>query len=289
MDIRGDNYSVAKAVDNVGALEALHQKNPSAVIIYRKYYDDGEQTRRINDMNNNMQAELDRWFMENADAIHRLPYALFESYNEVGAPGQYLEFERQRAIRLASMGGKPLVLNIGSGQTSTDMWKSAAAMVDAATKAGGAVGTHNYALGVMSASADASYWDEQGNWQGPLFPTNPNPDKCWTALRILKDKKDLAAQGQGNTWMISTETGLDDMGDESKFPRYYPLQNKVRGWRDCIGVWQRLGWLNGISAEAFYIKQLQWWATTTQCLGVIYTFGTGGDVKWNSFDTTGAM
>lgn len=283
--VLGD-YPIYKAVNDPGLLQYAHQLHPNATFIYRRWYDDNEQTRRLQEMQTDIPGAYNRWFAENAETIKAMPYAYHESYNEVGAPDQYLAFEKYRIERLASEGYKACVLNIGVGQTDAGMWLRAKAMVATAIQCGALIGEHSYAQTVMSANVGDSYWDANGQWHGDLFPdpAKIDPYSCHTGLRILQSKTTLAKQGQGAAVLVATELGWDSIASV-----YAPSSGRTAGFHDCVPVWYRLGWTSntGTSPVAFARQQLDWWTRATGCRGVVYTVGTGGSSLWDSFNVSG--
>lgn len=287
-DITGDNYPVAKAVDQPGILQALYARNPNAVYIHRHYYSFAEQDALLRLMQSDMPAALNKWFADNVGYLASLPFAHHEGLNEVDGPPHYLEFERQRTERLATMGVKACVLNISVARSDKAMWANAKAMVNAVNAHGGIVGEHSYGMGLLSNNAGGSYVDTNGNWQGALFPTitDADIDNCHTGLRILQSRKALTVQGQGQTRLVATELGL---GDTAGPGRVGLLNVITKGWRDCIPLWQRMHWLDSTTAEKFYIAQLQWWANATGCLGTVFTHGTGSDKSWDVDNTEGVL
>jgi hypothetical protein len=288
-------YKVYKSVDQDGLLEAAHNQNPDAMHIHRKFYEDAEQTRRLVEMQTiGIEAAYNRWYNENKAAIARFPYAYFESYNEVLSPDVFLMFETYRTKRLAEINRKACVLNIQPGHTDKGMWQRAKAMVDAVIQHNGIIGEHCYAQAVMSSNANDSYWiPGSGAWSGgDLYPKPLRPMDCHTGARIVQSKYHLANQGQSQAVIVATELGISDVSNnENKIP--YALGIKTFGWKSCFEVWRRMGWINSITPEQFYLRQLDWWAETTGCLGVVFTHGVAkradGTSMWDTFDTMGLL
>jgi hypothetical protein len=287
-ELTADHYPIAKAVDQPAALQKLHNHVSNAMYIYRRYLSFDEQDRRLRLMASDMQGALNQWFAEMEPYLVSMPWAYFESLNEVDAPPQFVEFERLRTLRLAQRGIKSCVLNLSVARSDKAMWARCKGLVDAVIASNGIIGEHSYGMGLISNNCGDSYVDLAGNWHGELFPTNVNPDSCWTGLRIMQSRKALAAQGQGAAVLVATELGLGNTAD-LKNGRPGLLHVITNGWRDCIPLWQHLGWLNGTTAEAFYREQLDWWAKTTGCMGTVFTFGTGSDSQWNKDDTRGVL
>ena len=283
-------YNVYKAVEEARWIIEAHRRYPDAMCIYRKWYSQGDQEARLQEAATaGFEAAYQRWYNDNAWVIANCPYAYFEGFNEIGSSDLYLAFEKYRTERLAAIGIKACVLNIATGNTDKAMWRRAESLVATTIRLGAIIGVHCYAEGVITANCNSSYWKADGSWSGgELFPSVLYPDTCFTAFRILQDKANLAAQGQSAAQLVATELFLDDVS----FPGngvYHPLGIKVRGWHDCVQVWERMGWLRGTDPVSFVRKQLDYWQRMTGCLGVVFTSGTSGDPNWRSFEVAGYL
>lgn len=286
-------YPVYKAVDSPGWLQYVHTSYPDAIFIYRRWYSQAEQSNRLRNMQTwGVEAAYNQWYTENAATIQAMPWAYFESYNEMDKwADSYLAFEAYRARKLWDVHKvRSCVLNIAAGQSDKDMWARARQMVTAAIDTGSLIGVHAYSEGVITAN-NGPYWRQDRSWSGGSpFPATLDPAQCHTGFRILQDKRDLAAQGQGQAVLVATEWGLDDMtGGNSANGVYKPFGIPTRGWKSCIPVWQKMGWLAGIDAWTFYRQQQDYWTKMTKNLATVYTCGIGLDHEWDSFDVAGYM
>lgn len=294
--MRPVQYPIYKAVNDPELLKTARFHFKDALFIYRTWYSDTEQSIRAVEMQSvGLETAYNHWYSENAGNIQAMPWAYFESYNEMYKYADaYLAFEAYRARRLwKDHQVKSCVLNIGAGQTDKEFWGRARDMVQATFETGSIIGVHAYSEGVMSANNGGQWWNQDGNWAGGSpFPATVDPMQCHTGLRILQDKVHLKAQGQGAAVLVATELGLDDMtGGNSANGVFKPFGIQTRGWRSCWDVWTRMGWIgsNGKSAWDFYREQLQWWVTMTKCMGVVFTTGTGYDDKWDNFNVNGLI
>lgn len=287
-------YPIYKAVDDPGLLMAAHRNNPNAVMIYRHWYPDAEQTARLNNMaSGHIDDEVSRWIAENIDFMRLMPYAYHEAYNEVDAPLHYMLFEKRRIERLHDLGFKACIINIACAHSDEAMWKMAVdcGLIQTAVRCGAIIGEHSYAQTIMSANVGGSFWTSEGKWSGgELFPANPDPESCHTGLRILHSKKILAKLGYPEAWLVATELGWDNVAHDKENGVYAPNGNHTEGFHDCIPIWQKMNWIEpGVTALGFAMKQLNWWAKTTGCLGVVYTVGNGGNPRWNNFNVSGLL
>lgn len=300
-----DNYPTAKVVEWLDPLIELHKRDPNRIYFYRKYYDEGTQNAMLERMKYDMKGALDKWFYDNWGAIHACPYAIFEGLNEVDAPPQYVEFERQRTLRLwdmklnNGMGVRSSILNLSVGRSDEAMWKRALPAVDAVIACNGYVGEHSYWQTIPSNGT--SHYDKNGNivhnyigsdglFYGELFPDNVIPEHCWTGLRVLQSKQILESLGRKQVQFVASELGTDDVGDYSQ-QRYYLYHVKTSGWRANAPLWERAGWTQkyNVSAGDFFKMQLDWWHRMTGMIGHVFTHGNGGDPKWDEDDTTGLL
>lgn len=271
-DDRLAKYPCFKAVDNPSAVTRYHQLNPLGLVIHRHYYaQDAHQY-----IGSDPHGAAQRWVNENIGTIKALPYALHESFNEAGSDPLMVAFETERVELLSQVGTKACVLNLSTGTYNDDsLWqrddvKKLATLVE---QTGGAIGLHCYGEGVLSSNCGSAYWRNDGLWSGSdPFPANIDPTQCWLALRILRVRDVLRAEGL-QPRLIATELGLDDCtGGDSKNGVYKPFGIQVRGWKDCQQVWNRMAWLSGTDAAAFYHKQLDWWYHLTGMFGLVYAY-----------------
>lgn len=280
-------YPAFKAVDNSTAVKRYHMLNPSGLCIHRHYYPQDAHAYIGKDPHGAAQ----RWCNENASVLKALPFALHEGFNEAGSDPLIVAFEIERVTLMAQLGVRACVLNLSTGTYNDDtLWqrediRKLAALVE---QTGGAIGLHCYGECVMSSNCGPLFWKEDGQWSGgDPFPSTVDFSQCWLALRIGRVREVLASVGL-KPMLVATELGLDD--DSGGV--YKPFGIKVRGWKDCVQVWQRMGWLNGTTPEAFYRKQLQWFCDVAQVTGLVYAFNDqtpGLDGKPGVFDVQGVL
>lgn len=287
-------YPVYKAVSAPQLLFNARDHNKDALDIYRTYYSNPEQDKRLQEIiNAGVEVAYNRWFSENQHVILAAKWAYYESYNEMAHnPDPYLAFEAYRAKRLwQDHGVRSCLLNSATGQTDEDTWRRGRAMVEAAIQTGSIIGVHCYSEGVISAN-NGPYWQQDGNWSGGSpFPGTLDPMQCHTGFRILQDKVYLRKQGQGNAILCCTEWGMDDLSLPGN-GIYKPFGLQVRGWVTCWQVWERMGWSGGNTGKThwqFYKEQMTYWSIMTRCLGTVYTDGNGGDPGWDGFNVAGYM
>jgi len=289
-------YPVVKVMDNPGALVSAHNDNPDRMFIHRRYNKDVDNVPGfIAAYGGAPQAALVWFDMYKAD-FEQCPWAYHEGPCEAGISADLISFEYERAKLMGDNGYKPLVLNLGVGQTNDSLWKRAdmQRLLAIVEKVGGAIGLHCYAEGVMSASSGAAYWNKDGTWSlpGTPLPKTIDPTQSWLALRIVRDRDVIASLGY-HPQLIATELGLDDCAAGDSNGIYWPdNDHAIRGWRTCWNLWNKMGWIVGIDAFSFYRCQLKWWVDTTGLPGCVYAHNdrTGSiDGGPGCFDTAGLL
>lgn len=262
---------VYKSVDNVDALVQAHAENPAALCIFRSYQ-------------SGPQDSVDSWLAYHGGHFEAMPWAYFENLNEAGDSDDYLAFEAARTRKMGERSLRACVLNIAVGNSNPGTWQRGRDMVQAVLDNRGIVGVHAYWQTVVSNVDNGAGFDAGGNWHGDLFPARIDVANAWTGFRVLKDRRTLMAQGQGNVQIVASELGADDL---SMVPNIFSGGPKVKGWRECWDIWARNAWTGpGKSPAQFYREQLNYWVSQTGCLGTVFTHGTGGDPNWAPFDTT---
>jgi lysozyme len=284
-------YPAFKAIDNPGAVADYHRRNPNGLCIHRHYYSDTDQAARLAQPTD---VAVAQWMAESEAAMAALPFALHEGFNEAGSDPRHVAFEIARVKALATHGYRACVLNLNTGTYNDDaLWRRADIQQLAAliVQHNGTIGLHAYGEGIMSSNVGNSFWKQDGSWSGgELFPATFDTQECWLAMRPMR-VREVLAEANLHPQIIATELGLDDNVQDGNGV-YAPLGLKTRGWKDCIQVWQRMNWLQGMTPSAFYLAQLDWWVKTTKMPGLVYAWNdqsTGLDGKPGVFDVKGLL
>lgn len=231
--------------------------------------------------------------IENDAALVSLPGVFHEGFNEAGLTPKNVAYETERVLQMGRKGYRACVLNLAVGTYNTDSdWERADVLQLArlVESNGGAIGLHCYGEAIMSSNCGDAYWRNDGQWSGANpFPSTVDFSTCWLALRIGRVREVLAKHSL-HPLLICTELGLDDNSSGV----YPPFGLNVRGWKDCIGIWLKMGWISTASqAPEFYRKQLQWWTDITGCVGLVYAWNdqTAGNVTHSPgvFDIQGVL
>lgn len=286
-------YPVVKVMDNPGALVSAHADNPDRMFIHRRYNQDVDNVPGFIAAHGGATNAAAVWFTMYKADFEQCPWAYHEGPCESTTLTELIAFETERARIMGEAGYKPCVLNLGVGQTSDGLWRrpDMQKLMAEVVKAGGAIGLHCYAEGVMSASSGAGYWQKDGTWSlpGTPLPATIDPTQSWLALRIVRDMQIVNSLGYAPQF-IATELGIDDCSNDVQSNGvYWPHGVRTRGWRTCWDIWLKEGWLVGRDAFTFYRCQLNWWVKQTGLPGCVYAQGdkTAGDP--GVFDTLGLL
>jgi hypothetical protein len=268
-------YKYVKVISNPGALADAYQ--PGGLYIHRTFYE-GSIADYINARGGTPDSAADHWMTENAEALAICPMdTVHEGLNEQTLTDLEVAFEIARLIRLKAMKRKGCVLNRGVGWTSDDLWKRSdmGKLLALVQETGSIVGVHCYGMGVISSSSGSHYWRrDNGQWSvpGDPLPATIDPTQSFHATRVVRDMQVVKALGF-DVQFVATELGCDNNGEP------YPHGIATRGWKSCIPIWQAEGWLSGIDAGSFYLKQLKWWSDITGIPGLVYGVGDTTDAE----------
>lgn len=267
---------VVKSMGDIGYLPLVADVIPDTKLIQRFYWNHpaGEPGNFEGWINTYRESTLETWLgMFHGSLVSQQGNSRMyvESFNEAGASEAYLRFEAERVNTMFSRYGlRSVVINAAVGTTEAADWIRArdVGLLDAVRNTGSLIGLHAYAglfitlwhgrTNLGNPNNDRRLHDDPRNLVFRPIIRYDDPDglESWLAFRCRRDHEALRNMGYGDLKIVLTEFGLDNAGIETY--RHYTNNESRGGWRTWVNDWQRLGLLDGKSAEEFYADQLLW-------------------------------
>lgn len=289
---------IIKVISSMGMLRVLHEAlGDKTIFIARDWKVTDDFLRFLG--NDDPQEAARRWLDAMRPSIAQVPFAYWESFNEMANwehLREYGEFEAERQRLMASEGFKACIGNFAtgsppvsdkSGDGREDCWADFYPALEAAHQYGNLLGLHEY----------GGLWMDL--WYGPnqtealiagrrvAFPETR--EEGWLFGRYRRVwRRHIEPNGWTDIRVALTEFGIDRAGDSVTQPLAGYLTST---WQTCGPAWQKLD--NRNDAEQYYFEQLQWADRQMQkdsyVVGAtIFTWGTMSPV-WRSFEIEGGV
>ncbi len=240
-----------------------------------------------------------RWVEGMRPAMVQVPFAYWESFNEMSnwdSLRQYGEFEAERQRLMAAEGFKACIGNFATGTPAVshedgdgreDVWPDFYPALEVAHELGNILGLHEYAGLWMDLWYGPNQSDELLSGNRVPFPEERY--EGWLFARYRKVwRRHIEPNGWSNIRIALTEFGFDMAGtvDTDVLAGY-----TCGSWSTLGPAWSRLDGRN--DAEDYYVEQLQWADRQMQkdpyLIGcTIFTWGTLGEL-WKDFEIQGRV